>query len=170
MTDNWRFKTKSITKYNPLYRDENGNFTKNEWIVFFQIGVVFDERVLTFESYLEVEDKYIKAILLFFKFHNTSKIILNSLEKNSFPEYPYEDKKELLLVYNKLNENHHITQNELPIVAKLILRNLIWAELFDNASKEIAIRFGYDFYMYFNSNKNLDILFPEIEKIGLYVD
>ena len=40
--------------------------------------------------------------------------------------------------------------------------------LFDKNFNEIALRFGYDFYMYFNSNQNLEALFIKVEDSGLY--
>ena len=49
MNDKWRYTTTSITKYNPIFRDENGIFKKIEWIGFFQIGQLFDGVKLTFE-------------------------------------------------------------------------------------------------------------------------
>lgn len=169
MEDKWRLDTKSITKYNPVFRDDKGYYTKKEWTGLQQIGQVFDNKQLTFESYSEIENKYIEASICFFKFHKTDNIIIRNIEKNNFNNYHFEDRESLFLLYNKINEGFKISIEDLKIIVKLILRNLIWAELFDNETEKIALRFGYDFYMYFNSYKNLNELFKEVEKLGLYV-
>lgn len=169
MDDTWRLTAKSVTKYDPTHRDENGFYTKSEWVSFHQVGQFFDNKLLTFEAYSEVEKKYIEASICFFKFHKTKKIHLKNIEKNDFANYNQKDRESLVLFYHSVTDGFQITVDELNIIVKLILRNLIWAELFDNNSEEIALRFGYDYYMYFNSNENMDELFKSVAKIGLYV-
>ena len=74
MNDEWRLTTKSITKYNPIFRDKNGFYRKKDWIGLQDVGKVFDGKLLTFELYSEVEKKYIDASISFFKFHYTNKM------------------------------------------------------------------------------------------------
>ena len=170
MNDKWRYTTTSITKYNPIFRDENGIFKKIEWISFFQIGQLFDGVKLTFESYSKTERKYIKAAIYFFDFHKTEIIVIKNLEKNEFSNYEFLDKEELSSTYDKISEGSFVSIEDLKVVVKLILRGFIWAELFDKNFNEITLRFGYDFYMYFNSNQNLEDLFIKVKELGLYTN
>ena len=51
--------TITITKYNSIFRDENWNYTRNEWTSISDIGKKFDDVLFTKEEYLEIEKKYI---------------------------------------------------------------------------------------------------------------
>lgn len=169
MLDEWRLTAKSITKYNPIYRDRDGLYTKNEWIGFFQVGKTINGKKLTLEDYLQVEEKYIQSAIAFFLFHGCKEIVLNNVEKNG----PFQSKLsadgELLTVYNVLKDRMIITIEDLGIIIKLILREYIWAELFSIESDLVAIRFGYDFYMYVNSDKDLGTFFKDVHNTGLFV-
>ena len=170
MDNNWQFTAVEITKYDPAFRDQNHHYTKNEWIGFFQIGKTFEDGVLTFETYLQTEKKYIQAALLFFEFHDCKNITVRTVEKNEFSDYKYEDREQLFLFYNKITEGCSLPVEEAGSLIKLILRELLWAELFCSDSNDIAIRFGYDFYMTFNSNRrDMDDLYNKIKALGLYI-
>ena len=169
MQDNWRYTATSITKYNPVFRDENGYYKKREWIGFSQIGQFYDGEEFTFRSYLETEHKYIQAVIYFFQFHNCKKIILRNVEKYDVSEYKYNDKQELILLFDQITEGYAISIEDLSTVVKLILRELFWADLFCSNSEENAVRFGYDFYMYFNSNTTMAELFVKIKQLGLFI-
>ena len=75
MNNKWKH-CRSITKYNPSFRNEKGHYMKDDWIGFGQIGGVYEGELLTLDSYLQIESKYIKAAYDFFAFHKT---IFNSL-------------------------------------------------------------------------------------------
>ena len=96
------------------------------------------------------------------------RILRKNLEKNEFSNCEFLDKEELSSTYDKISEGSFVSIEDLKVVVKLILRGFIWAELFDKNFNEIALRFGYDFYMYFNSNQNLEALFIKVEDLGLY--
>ncbi len=166
----WRYSATSVTKYNPIYRDVNGVYQRNEWIGFFQIGKDIDGQIFTLEEYECIEEKYLTAAHLFFTFHNCVKFRIENLEKKYIDDYKYPDKAELVALYSKLGSGQIYELDNLKAIVKLILRELIWAELFCEKSDEIALRFGYDFYMYFNSSKDMTSLFSEIESLGLFVD
>ena len=170
MNEEWRYKAIRVTKYNPINRDENGYYTGNDWVGFFQIGKIFDDGELTLESYLATEQKYIAAAKLFFNFHGCEKIRFEKLEKNSFSYYHYDDEQQLSRVYYDITEGLQFEIDELEIIMKLILRELIWGELFCIANDEVVVRFGYDYYMYFNSPRDWSQLNNEIKNLGLFVE
>lgn len=169
MNDEWRLTATSITKYNPVYRDEDGLYTKDEWIGFFQVGEVINGEMLTLEDYLQVEEKYIQSAIAFFRFHGCKEIVLNDIEKNEPFQSGLPHSGELQLVYNSLKNGMPVSVEDLGIIIKLILRDYIWAELFSPESDLVAVRFGYDFYMYVNSDKDLDAFFKDVHNTGLFV-
>lgn len=169
MNDEWRFSARSVTKYDPVFRNEKGHYLKDEWIGFGQLGDTFDGELLTLEIYLRIESKYIDAAYSFFEFHNCDKIVLRNIEKYNMEDYDLEDKNVLASFYHKVSEGDTIPINELQMVVKLILRECMWCELFCISSNIVALRFGYDFYMYFNSDKDMSPLFKRVEGLGLYV-
>lgn len=169
MNQEWRYTAKSVTKYNPAYRSQEGVYNKKEWISFFQLGQNIDGKLLTFESYVEIESKYITAAKWFFQFHNCEYIVIKSIEKKNFFDYEQPDKDELLNAFNSIKEGCVLLVDDIDPVIKLILRELIWAELFCSQDESIAVRFGYDFYMYFNSPKQMDTLTEKVVKLGLFV-
>lgn len=166
----WRYSAVSVTKYNPAFRNDDGVYQKNEWIGFFQVGKEVEGRMLTFDDYSLTEEKYIAAATLFFQFHGCKSFRIENLEKNHFGDYAYADKEKLSGCCGQLESGQLCRLDELEVVVKLILREMIWAELFCEGSDEIAVRFGYDFYMYFNARGNMSDLFRDIELLGLYVD
>ena len=169
MNDEWRLNAVSVTKYNPAFRNEKGHYLKDEWIGFGQIGRTFSGELLTLESYLQTEEKYINAASNFFRFHNCDKIVLKSIEKYDIEDYNLDDKNILTSFYHRFSEGETILIGDLEMVIKLILRECMWCELVCSFSEDIAVRFGYDFYMYFNSNTDMRTLFKKVEELGLYV-
>src|SRR3990167_6936831 len=158
-----------VTKYNPLFRNENGAYQKDEWTSYSDIGKVFDGQVLTPTNYLQVEDSYIKAIGLFMEFLTADSLTVVGLEKNSAPE-----KKdalfsvEMLNIYYAIGENEVISQKTILTIARLCLRSNIWCRL---ESDKMFVHFGYDYYMYVGSkNKTNKILVEKIEKLGLFIE
>lgn len=169
MNQEWRYTAKSVTKYNPAFRDDEGHYKKEEWVGFFQVGKRINGELLTFDLYSEAENKYITAVKWFFQLHNCTCITLKSVEKKDIADYQHADKDQLLKVYNLIDEGFSLSIDDIDSVIKLILRELVWAELFCKQEELIAVRFGYDFYMYFNSNRNIDALSERITKLGLFV-
>lgn len=167
MEHNWKF-IRSITKYDPAFRNEKGHYIKHEWIGFGQIGGIYEGELLTLDSYLQTELKYIKAADYFFQFHKCDSIIIRNLEKRHTDDYFLDDKDELVKLFNEIEEGTIISLDSLSLLIKLILRDIVWAELFC-INNEIALTFGYDFYMYFNSNVDMENLFPKVEQLGLFV-
>jgi hypothetical protein len=169
MLEEWRYNAKSVTKYNPIYRDKNGHYKKEEWIGFFQVDKSVNGEKLSFDSYLEVENRYVEAAKRFFNYHNCKAFSIKGLEKNDFSNYQYADRGSLINVYDSIVGGSILPIKDLEIVIRLILRELIWAELYCQDDESIAIRFGHDFYMYFNSDKNWSDLANKIKEIGLFI-
>lgn len=167
--DTWRLTATAITKYDPSYRDENGYYVGEDWTSISDIGESFNGKILTFDRYKEIEERYVVAARWFFEFHGCKRMIVRNLEKRFDDSYKYADKNELLDVYNKLAEGTVFDFTILATIVKLFLRELAWAELICQTNENSAVRFGYDYYMYFNSDKDMRSLFENIRKTGLFV-
>lgn len=77
----WRF-----TKYNPLFRDENGRFLQNDWTSLAEVGKTLagnNDQFVSVEEYLSLEKNYIEAILTFMRALHISALQVSALEKNN---------------------------------------------------------------------------------------
>ena len=54
-----------ITKYNPKYRQLDGKYLNNEWTSYSDIGKKYNGKLFTMQNYIEVENSYVTAIILF---------------------------------------------------------------------------------------------------------
>lgn len=138
-----------ITKYNPAFRDEKGAYQKDEWIMFSQIGVSFDDKELTFKEYKRVEDSYVLTALRFLSEAGLKSLKITSLETNKpnvkqslLADIPYNPK----LVKNEID----VSEKDLESICRLILREVIWCRL--ESDSDFYIHFGWDYYMYVGSN------------------
>ena len=156
-----------ITKYNPIFRDKNGFYLKNEWTAFSDIGQLFENKKLAFEEYIKTKTAYISAILLFFACNKLSTLMVMHLEKNR----PFEDNafntKTMAIVFNKIEERLLIKQDLIEVVARLVLREAIWCKL---ESEKMYVHFGWDYYMYIGSNNFCKKQITDIEQSGLFVE
>lgn len=156
ISERWLFSSFEVMKYNPIYRDSSGKYIKDEWTDYSDIGKILNGVVLTFLDYKKFEDKYIEAISYLFKFYNCDKIqciieryyrdddleIINSMDLEKF--------------YYELRKRKVLSLEETLKAARLHLRGAISGRFYMKGNKDISVRFGYDFYMYFNV--------PEINK------
>ena len=100
---NWR-----ITKYNPLLRDELGNYTKNEWTSFSDIGKSYEDRTFISDDYLRIENKYINAILWFMDCMQISRMKITCLEKWDISESCALSSKYMLQVFCDVRNNQAV--------------------------------------------------------------
>ena len=96
----------SITKYNPIYRNEFGLYQKNEWTSISDVGKQYDGKEFTLEDYLRIEEKYVNAFFIILNFFNAKGVKINHLfkidKKNDFNKH---DSLKLFSTYRILNNN-----------------------------------------------------------------
>lgn len=162
-----------ITKYNPEFRDSNNIYQKDEWTSFSDINKIFNGKKLQLQEYLTVEKLYLNAILQFIKIMNIPFIEINDLEKNELDKeiinkyaeiYP----DEIINTYNTINNRSIIMLDKLEQICILTLREHIWLKL--EYEKILFIHFGYDYYMYFGSDKKNDSFIENIKNSGLFIE
>lgn len=158
-----------ITKYDPQLRNEDGIFTKNEWISYWDIESIYSGIPFTFTDYIKVENSYVNALLAFTKCLDIPYLNLTNLEnpKNNIgPKKHYTDK--MIILLNSIQDQTKINIDDIDSLARLILREHIWAKL---QYKDILyIHFGYDYYMYIGSKLLCKDAIDNIEQSELFVE
>lgn len=161
----------TITKYNPLFRDLNGFYTKCEWTSISDIGKVYENRVFTMEEYLETESHYLNAIQVILNFFQSKGLVIAHLfgleDKEYFSKYGNSD---LQLTLERVKTGDCIVEPQIiSNVIKLGLReHIAELELKTIGDKEAFISFGFDYYMYLDTELEIDELRKQIESLGLY--
>ena len=159
---NWR-----ITKYNPIFRNKNGDYLKNEWTAFSDIGESFENEKLTFEKYLKTEDAYIAAVILFLECNELDSLTVTHLEKTSPLKNSTFYSKEMINIFNEVKEGLLVNKNLIESIARLILRETFWCKL---ESEKMYVHFGWDYYMYIESTNFCEKDIEKIEQSGLFVE
>ncbi len=172
--ETWRYKARSITKYNPKNYDSAGAYLIDEWTSYSDIGKGIDpvaNALLSKEGYLEVEGNYISAVKMFMTEVNAKKIKVIELYKISdaddFDKY---DDKVLFDFYTELKEKEY-SISSLHIIMQLILREYMQASIqLVTPKMDSTVYFGYDYYMYFVSDTfDFNNLQKELIKYRIFV-
>ncbi len=156
-----------ITKYNPEFRDEKGRYILDEWTSVSDIGKAFSGNILSEKEYLKIESSYIKAIYLLFEENNVSALNIKSLEiyegDETIPLKPEERE-----IISKITDNMTVNITDAEIIAKSVLRELMWCKLC--ARTDFEIEFGYDYYMYVRCDSITPATKDAIMNNGLYIE
>jgi hypothetical protein len=155
------------TKYDPMLRDSNGHYVKDEWTSYSDVGRIYNNTVFTLEAYLETEKIYSKAINSFMDCLNVTHLRIRSLEKNTFPSNLSIYSIETINVVTSLQEGMYLDKNTILFIVPLILREIIWCKL---ESETMYIHFGYDYYMYIGSKDACLKAIDVIQYQGLFVE
>lgn len=157
-----------ITKYNPSYRNSSGAYLKNEWTSISEIGDVFDDWRLTYKRYKQVEDSYVKTILIFMDFLKEKTLRITNLEKNSdVLKKNSQYSKSMCDIFAKASIGDLVSREEVEKLARLSLRQDLWCKL---ESEKMYVHIGDDYYMFIGSSSISDSLIEKIEKMGLFVE
>ncbi|MBK9378671.1 MAG: hypothetical protein IPM86_10730 [Saprospiraceae bacterium] len=164
LEEQWRLTAFEVMKYNPKFRNLEGHYLKKEWTEF-EIGKIFDGVELIYEDYKVVEDKYILAFQYLFDYFNCERIQI--LETKFFldqSELHNIRDQELEKFYTELKGRMTLNLNEAQMAARLILRGALYGRFYCKGNKEIGVRFGYDYYMFFNVPEKKKEIRTYIEK------
>jgi hypothetical protein len=66
-----------VTKYNPVFRDEKGRYTREEWTSFGEVG-----EIVPVKEYIRVEAAYIEAALDFLREADVVELQIRGLENS----------------------------------------------------------------------------------------
>jgi hypothetical protein len=121
-----------ITKYNPAFRDSGGAYTKNEWIMFAEIGESFEGVVVTQEEYDRVEGAYVNVALSFLREAGISSLRVDGLQNG----------KKMPLSFS---EGGVLSLDQAGDVIRRVLREEFWCRL---ESTNGFVHIGWDYYMF----------------------
>ena len=155
-----------ITKYDPQFRNELGQFTRIEWIGIWQVGHMLDGHFFTKEEYLAVESAYLAAALACFNESGVPHLVVTGLQRNNF-QIPLVVTEECIEVPD-IDEGTTLTGDEICAVCRLVLREAFWCRL--EFERDFFIHFGWDYYMYCGCSKPLRSSLRIAESRGLFVE
>ena len=157
-----------ITKYNPEFRDEKGQYKANSWTSVSDIGKIFVDGILTVEKYKQTEDSYVQAVKIILKEKGISKMTVCGLEKNDgMPEIVFSSKEKSF--FERVADKFCVELSEIEIAVRLALREEIWCGLLSDKG-DVKIEFGYDYYMYVRCDAVEETTKQMILDMGLFVE
>ena len=156
-----------VTKYNPKYRDENNRYSNDEWTSICEVGEYFNNTEFTFSTYLEQEEKYIHAVISAMRELGIDQLKIEELEHKDYNQYSDLTELNAKEFYHSIKCGTLISIDEVPMLMKLILREMMWAKL---ESEYLFIHFGYDYYMYWGSRRELNKTKETIQQLGLFIE
>lgn len=161
-----------ITKYNPKFRNELGHYVKDEWTSISDIGKTYNGKVFTYEKYIEIENLYVEAVFLALNFFKSKSIKITHIfklsKKKDFKKYNDNDLYNLFTTF----ENNVLIKDVTLIDQLIRLRlreHIAELEIRIDAKSRTEIIFGFDYYMYINTNKDVIALLKQISNINLFV-
>ncbi|BCJ98308.1 hypothetical protein [Anaerocolumna chitinilytica] len=166
----------NISKYNPIFRDSNWTYRKEDWTAISDIGKSFDNKILTVTDYIETENKYIKTVKLILNYLELDYIYVHDVRR-SFSKEVFADmikkretlySSEMINMYDKAERIKKLERKDVDAFIKLLLREDIGAKVF--YPRRLRIFICYDFLMGVNCSRSLENIIPEIEALGLYTD
>lgn len=156
-----------MTKYDPKYRNSEGNYAKDEWTAISDVGKVYNNKKFTLSDYLLIEEKYCEAVKSMMGEVSVDTLKIEELEKNYYTSSNEKNSDELKKMYDLLEEGKTIKNCDVALVVKLNLREIIWAKL---VSKNFEVHFGYDYYMFICSSNASNKSIAQITENGLFVE
>ncbi len=165
-----------ITKFNPNKRNQEGHFLDDsEWTAISDIGNPKYNNV-GYEEYEKIETTYVEAITLILYEKGIESLELDSLELHNgledFERYKKDGRLQNITIdfereIAPLKNGDILNVGEIKKLVRLILREIIWMQLFNS---EIKITFGYDYYMYVECSELKNSTIKDIEEKGLFVE
>lgn len=164
--NDWRITARRITKYDPTLRDNEAQYTKDDWTSYHDVGAKFNGDTLELATYLEIERRYIDAIIMFCDALDCKVLMIGEVEKYTDEGLTTEEQ----FFYAGLDSGQEIGVENIERLARLILREYMWCELRCSVNPENSIHFGYDYYMYFSGTGLKGEFWDKIEMLGLFVE
>ena len=124
----------------------------DEWTSFSDIGKIFNNKVLTMDEYLLIENKYLKFIEDLLNECNVKQLTIKSIE---------------FIEKTNWKKGQKLNNKEIIKICKDSLREKCWVYL---KSKNLNISFGYDYYLFIETSYDYDDIKSIISFNGLYIN
>ena len=166
-----------ISKYNPMYRNQQGIYTVDEWTSFSDIGRAYQGIELTKEDYLKTESIYCDAVYEILMQQDVRVLEVRNLERTfSLTEMSrFLSEKSLQLteeecyIIQTIQEKQQISIEQIKFYVKLLLRDCFWCILADTES-DAKVSVGYDYYIHLTCDALDRSRINAYEKLGIYVE
>ncbi|AJH01451.1 hypothetical protein LF65_04922 [Clostridium beijerinckii] len=162
-----------ISKYNPVYRDEDGNYTREEWTAISDVEKTINGDKLSLEEYLDIESKYIIILDNILNELSIENLYVMELEeqKNSInDEYVFTGfTKEIVRKISSLEEGQQLNRKEINYIIKAMLREIVWCGLYSKTI-HVIIKSGFDFYINIICPKLSESVIENARRIGIYIE
>ena len=112
------------------------------------------------------ENLYIEAVKSTLNI-NGKILKIDSLEKYECRTFSDLSIDETLKLYNKVKNGMTISQDNIEVLLRLILREVIWCKLLNN---DMFVHFGYDYYMYIGCHTMSDTDRNILTEKGLFIE
>ncbi len=161
-----------ITKYNTIYRNEDGHYLKDEWTDVSDVGKIIKGVKVSEDDYLTIEKAYIDSVLKMLEITNLDHVRIVGLWPDDIHGRFTEEKDEWYFESSfesfSLFEDKQVKLDELDLVLKLMFRGIISCRL--EVYAQFFVHFGYDYYMYIGSKEISNAVLDEISNSGLFVE
>ena len=135
-----------VSKYDPIFRNAEGAYQKDEWTDFSDIGKTFEGKVFTEEEYYQTEDRYVAFALEALKQAGDECVRVRLLENHgNLPNVP--------------KNGDTLSPKEFAAELRRCLRCEYWC-VFEG--ENLSIDIGYDYYMHISG---IDFDSPETAKL-----
>ncbi len=121
-----------VTKYDPAFRNNVGNYLRDDWTAISDVGDTFDGVVLTRETYDRVEDAYIDAALALLDEAGVRALVVRDLEHGQD-------------IVPGLREGSRLPLAQLGPALRAVLREDSWCRF---ESDDAYVHVGWDYYMF----------------------
>ncbi|MFP4355263.1 MAG: hypothetical protein ACLFUJ_09080 [Phycisphaerae bacterium] len=148
-----------VTKYNPAFRDDNGEYLAHDWTYCSDIGKVFSGASLTANDYLEIEHKYVHTLCSILTAYGIKAMRISELHNDvsgpydlllaGVPECLTESSREMLenvWERSEMCNGQTLEKSLFRDVFRLCLREVLWMKL--ESTTGGYVHFGYDYYVY----------------------
>lgn len=150
----WGRRSNEIVKYPPEGYNEQGVYTRDEWMSFSDIGKTFNGNMLTAEEYLEVENRYIACVEDIVTSSQCKYLTIGYLVDYNNSGYCYKER---------------IAKEHIHKVLRDMLRENVFCVLV-NLKRNVMIDMGYDYYMHVLCPLEYDVLNGIVESHKLYLN
>lgn len=164
-----------ITKYDPVYRDQEGCYIRDEWTSISDIGKVYNGVPFTLEAYLQSEENYVRIYAGLLKQFGVDYLNVRMLEKSYTLDeitrhlnvYDLSLNPDEQAFYERLCNDCSVNTTEFHTIFRMIMRELLWCRL---ENGEILIEFGYDYYTYITCPEIPEKCIQTAANIGIFIE
>lgn len=165
----YRRHTHSISKYPPDNYSREGVYLVDDWTSFYDIGKVFNGRLLTESEYLKYEDIYVNTIVEIASVSGISCFTIGYMERGDNNDQEQNLSPEMRDVLSKSAQGKRLNLRQTALFLRLLLRDVCWGVLV-NEKHKTQIETGYDYYVNIHSELTPEILSAIVHGHGLYFD